>query len=377
MTYDLTTIMENAWVYARQYGVSKGGRPIEYIAFALKKAWAEAKEKAAKAATPWGREWESMKKNLRGKGTRTKFTKVPLVAKALKALNVTKKAFIDNQVDYYDVAKMMYEVENGKVEVVDNRSEGQKAVDWYARKKGMNRQERIQFLPKAKEVEEYAENNNCTVFQAVARMSVFQEENNMNTQIRNIKRLLADENIPANQIAIESGLTRAAIGKLRNGEQALEDVKLSTFLALNETTEKMIKNRKLNHFETQTFAYAEKDYVKARKNVYSTVERMHPTTVNVTIVHNGNGNFDIVVEISDLGRSDMKGFKNVKIPKIIGLASADFEDIAAKSNIESELIFDVFKTSWTYCQNADIKAVKDNVEQHKKLLKVYKQNDFK
>lgn len=173
MTYNMTDIFEYAWVLAYKYEKENGGKAIEYISYALKEAWAWAKEKAAKAATPWGREWEAMKQNLRGKVTRKKFAKVPLVAKALKALGVTKTSFINNEVDYYEVAKMMYDVQNGNVEVIDDRSEGQKAVDWYARKKGMNRQERIQFLPKAKEVEAYASENNCTVFQAVARMSVF------------------------------------------------------------------------------------------------------------------------------------------------------------------------------------------------------------
>lgn len=173
MTYNMTDIFEYAWVLAYKYEKENGGKAIEYISYALKEAWAWAKEKAAKAATPWGREWEAMKQNLRGKVTRKKFTKVPLVAKALKALGVTKTSFINNEVDYYEVAKMMYDIQNGNVEVIDDRSEGQKAVDWYARKKGMNRQERIKFLPKAKEVEAYALENNCTVFQAVARMSVF------------------------------------------------------------------------------------------------------------------------------------------------------------------------------------------------------------
>lgn len=95
------------------------------------------------------------------------------VTKALKLIKVTKKDFGNNPQKYAEVlAEALDKVDNKLVEVKDTRSEGRKARDWYAKKQGMNVQEKNMFLPKSEEIEEFAKNNNCTVFQAVARMAV-------------------------------------------------------------------------------------------------------------------------------------------------------------------------------------------------------------
>lgn len=198
----------------------------------------------------------------------------------------------------------------------------------------------------------------------------------MNTQLRNIKRLLAEESIPANQIAIESGLTRAAIGKLRNGEQSLEDAKLSTILALGKVAEKMIKERKLNHFESDTFVYSEEDYAKAYKRVYSDAERLFYEQVSVTIVHNGQGTFDVVVELSTPSKHDFQGWKSMNVPKITKMTSEDFEEFSLKNKLDVNLVFDVFEQAWKYFQNADIKNAKDSVEKNKKWLIHMRKNNY-
>lgn len=190
----------------------------------------------------------------------------------------------------------------------------------------------------------------------------------MRAEIRNIQRLLSEESIPANQIAIESGLTRAAIGKLRNGEQSLEDAKLSTILALSKAVEKMIKERKLNNFESDTFAYTEEDYAKAYKRVYSDAERLFYEQVSVTIVHNGSGTFDVVVELSTPSKHDFKGFKSINVPKIVEMTSEDFDDFSLKNNLDANLVFDVFEQAWKYFQNTDIKNAKNSVEKIKNGL---------
>lgn len=43
MKYDLTNIMKKAWRLARQWAMRKGGKAIEYISFAMKRAWKIAK----------------------------------------------------------------------------------------------------------------------------------------------------------------------------------------------------------------------------------------------------------------------------------------------------------------------------------------------
>lgn len=176
--FNLSEIMVEAWDYAKYFAEEKGGKASEYMSFSLKVAWAEAKEKDRRYnnPAPWGRELAAMYRNLKGKGSRKTFTKVPTVRRAIYYLKDTKQiksrqAFIDGKVPYELVAKTIYEITNGLIEIVDTRSEGQKAVDWFAKKRGLDRNEKRNFLPSAEEVEEFAENNGCTVFQAVARMA--------------------------------------------------------------------------------------------------------------------------------------------------------------------------------------------------------------
>lgn len=198
----------------------------------------------------------------------------------------------------------------------------------------------------------------------------------MRTHIRNIQRLLSEESIPANQIAIESGLTRATIGKLRNGEQSLEDAKLSTILALSEVAEAMFKARRLNNYESEAFVYAEEDYAKATKKVYSDAEHLFTEKVSATIVHNGSGTFDMVVELSTPSKHDFKGFKSINIPKIVEMTSEDFEEFSLKNKLDVNLVFDVFEAAWKYFQNADIKNAKDSVEKNKKWLIHMRKNNY-
>ena len=101
------------------------------------------------------------------------YAKSANVKQALKHLKITQADFIKNtHIHAEEVAQAVYDITQGNIAVKDTRSEGRKARDWYAKKKGMNVQEKNMFLPKSEEIEEYAKENNCTVYQAVARMSV-------------------------------------------------------------------------------------------------------------------------------------------------------------------------------------------------------------
>lgn len=122
-----------------------------------------------------------MKKNIQeeahtialfSKNAAKKYCKTGTVKQALKSLGLTQKAFIENpRIHAEKVAQAVSDVTQGVIEVSDDRSEGRKARDWYARKQGMNKQEKDLLLPKSAEIEVYAKDNNCTVFQAIARMS--------------------------------------------------------------------------------------------------------------------------------------------------------------------------------------------------------------
>lgn len=116
---------------------------------------------------------EAARIRIMSKNKAKKFAKVPTVKKALKSLNVTQKAFSEDTFKYAeDLAQAIYDITQDNIQVEDTRSEGRKARDWFAKKQGFNKQEKDMMLPKSKDIEEYAATNNCSVFQAVARMSV-------------------------------------------------------------------------------------------------------------------------------------------------------------------------------------------------------------
>lgn len=107
-----------------------------------------------------------------GKKTATRYARMPVAKKALKSLGLTQKEFVSHAYKYADeVAQAVFDITQGKLEVEDTRSEGRKARDWYAKKQGMTKQEKDMFLPNSKDIEKYAKENDCSVFQAVARMS--------------------------------------------------------------------------------------------------------------------------------------------------------------------------------------------------------------
>lgn len=196
----------------------------------------------------------------------------------------------------------------------------------------------------------------------------------MRTQIRNVKRLLAEESIPANQIAIEAGLTRAAVTKLRNGEQALEDAKLSTVMALSEVAEAMFKARRLNNYESEAFVYAEADYAKATKKVYSDAEHLFTEKVAVTVLHMGGGHFDVVAEVSTPAKHDYVGYKSLTLSQVLVL---NFDEFAEKNNLPGDLVTDTFKEAWRYYENADIKKAAANADKNKKFMLAMRAQDYK
>ena len=162
--------------------------------------------------------------------------------------------------------------------------------------------------------------------------------------------------------------------KLRNGEQALEDAKLSTVMVLSEVAEAMFKARRLNNYESEAFVYAEEDYAKAIKKVYSDAEHLFTEKVAVTVLHMGGGHFDVVAEVSTPAKHDYVGFKSLTLPQVLAL---NFDEFSEKNHLPADLVTDTFKEAWRYYENADIKQAAVNADKNKKFTLSMRAQDYK